>query len=98
MSTCSPKPKTLTLAGQLEEALSQIKENVALIAKNVERHHLVKEKYHTQRDAIIAGVELILEEMSLLMSAYGLTPPELPIDGGLKIPKFFLLALRACLC
>jgi hypothetical protein len=64
----------------------------------LERHRLVKEKYHTQRDAIIAGVELIPEEMSRLMSAYGLTPPELPIDGGLKIPKFFLLALRACLC
>jgi hypothetical protein len=63
--------------------------------KASEGRQRIKEKYHTLKDAVTDGIEKICDEMPGFMSAYGLTPPDLPAED-LDVNHFFDW-LQACL-
>jgi hypothetical protein len=64
--------------------MAEVKTELATATKRRQR---IKDKFNILRQAL-GAVEMVLQEMPSFMSSYGLTAPELAVDG-LDVNQFF---------
>ncbi|RLN03775.1 hypothetical protein C2845_PM13G10910 [Panicum miliaceum] len=91
----SAAEKSKGLEDQLVKSRAEASDAKTKLAASQEKCSKVKEKLNLIRGAIANGVEALLSEMPKFMSKYGLTPPELQVEG-LDVNQFFD-SLRTCL-